>query len=294
MEFANLRAFVEVTRSGSFSQATGILFITQPAVSKRVAGLETELNCRLFDRIGRQIVLTEAGRQLLPRAEQIVEEITDIRRELSNLSGEVGGTLAMGTSHHIGLHRLPPFLRSYADSYPAVTLDIRFMGSEKACLAVESGELELGVVTLPLQPSRNLLTQQVWHDPLCFIVGEEHPLAGRANIGIEELIQHPAVLPTLGTYTRTLPEDRLEAEGYKINCSLSTDYLETLKMLASIGLGWALLPETLLTPGLIRLNVEEIRLERALGLVTHRQRTLSNAAQAMQGLILPPRSLGSE
>lgn len=281
MDLSSLRAFVQVARDRSFSHAAETLFITQPAVSKRIASLESDLGATLFDRMGRQILLTEAGRHLLPRAEQILHGVTDLQRELLNLSGEVSGPLAMGTSHHIGLHRLPPILRRYTDRYPQVDLDIRFMSSEKVSQAVEQGGLELGVITLPLQPSDHLQLQPVWRDPLLFVAAEDHPLSGRSEIQPEELVNYPAVLPTKATYTRSLLEDAfLQVEG-EIRCGLSTDYLETLKMMASIGLGWSLLPKIMLGDDLVNLEVAGIRLERQLGFVTHRQRTLSNAARAM-------------
>lgn len=281
MELSSLRAFVQVAREQSFSQAAETLFITQPAVSKRIAGLETELGAPLFDRIGRQILLTELGRHLLPRAEQILAGIADIQQELANLSGEVTGPLAMGTSHHIGLHRLPPILRRYTDRYSKVDLDIRFMSSEKVSQAVAQGELELGVITLPLQPSEPLRMQPIWRDPLLIVATLEHPLAGRDDIAPEELLRYPAVLPTKATYTRSLLEQAFSHLAQEIRCGLSTDYLETLKMMASIGLGWSLLPEIMLSPGLVELNVTGIRLARSLGIITHKHRTLSNAARAM-------------
>ena len=145
MEIASLRAFVQVARERSFSLAAEALYITQPAVSKRIASLEADLGACLFDRVGRQVFLTEAGRHLLPRAEQILAGMADIQQELSNLAGRVTGPLAMGTSHHIGLHRLPPILRDYTNRYPKVALDIRFMSSEKISQAVAQGELEFGV-----------------------------------------------------------------------------------------------------------------------------------------------------
>ncbi|MCU7842981.1 MAG: LysR family transcriptional regulator [Candidatus Thiodiazotropha sp. (ex Monitilora ramsayi)] len=288
MELASLRAFVEVAREESFSQAAENLFLTQPAISKRIAGLEEELAIRLFDRAGRQVILTEAGRHLLPRAERIIHEVTDIRRELSNLSGEISGALAMATSHHIGLHRLPLVLREYSDSYPQVSLDIRFMESEKACLAVEHGELELAVVTLPLEPAASLLTETIWRDPLTPVVGPDHPLATQPDTGLSELIQYPAVLPTRGTYTRAILEQRIGSLNRQVNCTLSTDYLETLKMMVSIGLGWSLLPEIMLDSQLQPLEIPELKLSRSLGIVTHRKRTLSNAAQAMRKLLQMP------
>ena len=281
MELSSLLAFVQVARERSFSQAAEILFLTQPAVSKRIASLEADLGATLFDRVGRQVHLTEAGRHLLPRAEQILDGVADIQRELANLSGEITGPLAMGTSHHIGLHRLPPVLRRYTDHYPEVELDIRFMSSEKICQAVEQGELELGVITLPLQPTQYLKMQTIWPDPLLIVAAVDHPLAACERISVDELIRYPAVLPTKATYTRSLLEQALAAGGREIRCELSTDYLETLKMMASIGLGWSLLPKTMLDESLQALQIEGIHLQRNLGVVTHRQRTLSNAARAM-------------
>ncbi|MEW8048841.1 MAG: LysR family transcriptional regulator [Candidatus Thiodiazotropha sp.] len=286
MELNTLRAFVQVAHDGSFSLAAEHLFLTQPAISKRIATLESELDTRLFDRMGRQIFLTEAGRHLLPRAEHIIDQLTDIRRELANLTGRVAGSLAMATSHHIGLHRLPAVLRSYSDTNPQVELDIRFMESEKACQSVEQGELELAVVTLPLNPVDALQSKPIWHDPLAVVVGLDHPLAKRRTVSLRELSDYPAVLPTRGTYTRTLIEQRIGKHHLQVNCTLSTDYLETLKMMTTIGLGWSLLPEILVDDHLVPLQVPELKLSRSLGIVTHHKRTLSNAARAMRELLL--------
>jgi DNA-binding transcriptional LysR family regulator len=285
MELTALKAFIQVAREGSFSLAAESLFLTQPAISKRVAGLEHELEVRLFDRVGRQIFLTEAGRHLLPRAEQMLQDEEDIRRSLSNLSGEVSGRLAMATSHHIGLHRLPPTLRAYTDRFPGVALDIQFMESERACLAVAHGELELAVITLPLDPIDNLTAREIWHDPLCVMVGRDHPLAKEKHIGLRELVSYPAVLPSRGTYTRTLLEQVVASRHLQVNCALETGYLETLKSMTGIGLGWGLLPEILLDDQMTRLEVPELTLSRSLGIVTHLKRTLSNAARAMLTLL---------
>ncbi|MEW8286820.1 MAG: LysR family transcriptional regulator [Candidatus Thiodiazotropha endolucinida] len=286
MELNTLRAFVQVAHDGSFSLAAEHLFLTQPAISKRIATLESELDTRLFDRMGRQIFLTEAGRHLLPRAEHIIDQLSDMRRELANLTGRVAGSLAMATSHHIGLHRLPAVLRSYSDTNPQVDLDIRFMESEKACQSVEQGELELAVVTLPLNPVDALQSRTIWHDPMAVVVGLDHPLAKQRAVSLRELLDYPAVLPSRGTYTRSLIEQRIGQHRLHVNCTLSTDYLETLKMMATIGLGWSLLPEILVDDHLVQLQVPKLKLSRSLGIVTHHKRTLSNAARAMRELLL--------
>jgi len=281
MDIAALKAFTAVADAGSFSAAAELLFLTQPAVSKRIAALESELGAKLFDRIGRTITLTEAGRALLPRAQNILVELEDSVRAITNLTGEVHGTLRFATSHHIGLHRLPPALKRFTQEYPQVRLDIRFMDSEEACTAVEHGELELGIVTLPPAPSANLTTEVVWQDPLGIVVSSHHPLAASSDVQLSELARHPAILPAANTYTRQIAERAFDALGLKLDVALSTNYLETIKMLTSVGIGWSLLPITMLDARTRKLPVRELSLQRSLGIVYHRERTLSNAARAL-------------
>ncbi len=282
MKIDELNAFVAVAASGSFSHAAEQLYLTQPAVSKRVAALESAIGVRLFDRIGKGISLTEAGQQLLPRARHMLDEITDIQRALSNLSGSVSGTLSIGTSHHIGLHRLPPVLKRFSEHYPEVTLDISFLGSEKVCREVEQGALEMGIVTLPTESSSHLDLIEVWDDPLEFVIGKGHPLGDIKNPSLQELLSFPAVLPGSGTYTRNILERILGNLNPQLQIAISTNYLETLKMLVATGLGWGLLPRTMLdNPDIEVLNISDLHPSRVLGIVTHRQRTLSNAARAM-------------
>jgi DNA-binding transcriptional LysR family regulator len=282
MELNELNAFVAVADSGSFSQAAEHLYLTQPAVSKRIAALEQKLGIRLFDRLGRKTSLTEAGLHLLPRARGMLDEMNDIQRSLSNLSGTVKGTLSMGTSHHIGLHRLPPVLRAFSENYPQVRLDIRFLDSETACAAVERGDLELAIVTLPPDPSPELEAKEIWPDALEFVVSANHALAAQKSVSLNKLAQYPAVLPGSGTFTRTILEQILAPLDAEIEIAISTNYLETLKMLVSTGLGWSLLPRTMLAESSLHmLKIKGVRPARRLGTVTHRSRTLSNAAQAM-------------
>ena len=148
MDLASLNAFIAIAETGSFSEAGERLHLTQPAVSKRIASLEQQLSVRLFDRLGREVSLTEAGRALLPRAYQILNVLDDTRRALSNLSGDISGRLTLATSHHIGLHRLPPLLRAFTKAYPQVALDIQFLDSEVAYEEILHGRVELAVITL--------------------------------------------------------------------------------------------------------------------------------------------------
>ena len=281
MDILNLQTFISVSDASSFSRASEQLFITQPAVSKRISALELELGVHLFDRIGKKVQLTEAGEALLPSAKRILAELEESRRAISNLSGKVSGKLKLGTSHHIGLHRLPPVLRSYTAKYPHVDLDIQFMDSEEACEGVLKGELELAIATLPEQAEKNLSTEIIWHDPLGIVVSNEHPISQIQNITLTKIIQHPAILPSTGTFTRALLEQTPELETSKLNIAMETNYLETIKMMVSIGLGWSVLPISMISNDMKVLDVRKFNMERQLGIAFHPARTLTNAASML-------------
>ncbi|MGQ7957439.1 LysR family transcriptional regulator [Pseudomonas sp. SP16.1] len=285
MDLANLNAFLAIAETGSFSEAGERLHLTQPAVSKRIAGLEQQLGVRLFDRLGREIGLTEAGRALLPRAYQILNVLDDTRRALTNLSGEVSGRLTLATSHHIGLHRLPPLLRSFTRAHPQVALDIQFLDSEVAYEEVLHGRAELAVITLAPETREPIRAVAVWDDPLDFVAAPEHPLARSGAISLADVARHPAVFPGGNTFTHHIVQRLFEAQGLTPNIGMSTNYLETIKMMVSIGLAWSVLPRTMLDDQVARLPLPGIQLSRQLGYILHTERTLSNAARAFMALL---------
>lgn len=285
MDLATLNAFIAIAELGSFSEAAERLFLTQPAVSKRIASLEQQLNVRLFDRLGREVSLTEAGRALLPRAYQILNVLDDTRRALTNLNGEISGRLTLATSHHIGLHRLPPLLRAFTRAHPQVALDIQFLDSEVAYEEVLHGRAELAVITLAPETREPVHAVAVWDDPLDFVAAPEHPLARNGAVSLADVAHHPAVFPGGNTFTHHIVRRLFEAQGLTPNIAMSTNYLETIKMMVSIGLAWSVLPRTMLDDQVARLPLPGIQLTRQLGYISHTERTLSNAARAFMNLL---------
>ncbi|MEK7223920.1 MAG: LysR family transcriptional regulator [Pseudomonadota bacterium] len=285
MDISALQAFIAVAESGSFSRAGERIFLTQPAVSKRIAALEQDIGARLFDRVGRKIHLTPAGEALLLRTRAVLGELEDIKRDITNLSGTIAGELSIATSHHIGLHRLPGPLKRFHETYTQVRLNLHFMDSEKACNAVARGELELAVVTLPPSAEPPLRVEKIWDDPLDIVVSRSHPLAQVKRVQAAMLLEYPAILPGLGTYTREIILNSFGPLRDRIQVGMATNYLEVLKMLAAIGLGWSALPRTMIDEGLKVVQIEKREIRRELGIVTHERRTLSNAGQAMIRII---------
>tara|TARA_R110002072_G_scaffold3830_5_gene27314 strand:- start:10086 stop:10973 length:888 start_codon:yes stop_codon:yes gene_type:complete len=280
IDIDGIKAFVTVADARSFSVAANRLHLTQPAVSKRIALLESQMGVRLFDRIGRTVNLTEAGRALEPRARDILINIEDTHRAISNLAGNIGGQLSLATSHHIGLWRLPQVLRKFSQRYPDVSLDLHFMDSEVAHEQIVQGNLELGVITLAPKSHERLNAIPVWRDELVFMCAADHPLANQGKVYIEQLPDYPAILPDMSTFTGRIVKSLFEERGLALDVSMSTNYLETIKMLISVGLGWSMLPISMMDSSLKVINVPNVTIERQLGVIHHVQRTLSNAGKA--------------
>ena len=284
MDNQNLKAFITVAEVGSFSEAADRLYLTQSAISKRIALLEQQIGKRLFDRIARQVSLTEAGNELLPRARRILQEYENALQAINDLSGEASGTLRLAISHHLGLHRLPPVLKQFAQQYPNVTLDIEFMDSEKAYEQVLHGDSEVAVITLALEAHHNINSKVIWNDPLRFICAQDHPLAQIKQPKLKDLANYPIILPGINTYTGQIIQNLFQQEGIPLKAPMSTNYLETISTMVEIGLGWSVLPETLVRD-LHVMPFEQISIERELGYIHHTKRSLSNAAVAFLGLM---------
>jgi DNA-binding transcriptional LysR family regulator len=285
MDSLALKAFMAVAEQGSFSRAADDLFLTQPAVSKRIVKLENQLKTQLFDRIGRNVYLTVAGQHLLPKAKVILEAMANTADELTNLSGRVGGQLRIATSHHISLHRLPAPLSKFIALYPHVELDIQFAESEVIYEGLLHGRWQLGIITLNPEPHAQLQQQAIWQDKMKFVAAPDHPLNQQSAVKLSQLSSFPALLSKTSTFTRSIIEQDFAAQNLALNVAMSTNNLDTIRMMVSIGMGWSILPQTLINSQIKVIDTLSTPITRQLGCVWHQQRSLSNAAEAFIELL---------
>ena len=284
MDKVTLETFIKVAEESSFSRTAEQLHITQPAISKRIANLEEELDTTLFERIGKTARLTSGGEILLPKARKIIEAMRDCKTEIQNLNQRVEGPLKIGVSHHIGLHRFPPYLKEYSQLYPNVQLNIAFIDSEKAYPMILKGELEIALITLGHQPNEDIHQTTIWKDALTFVASDNHELAKLNEsrpLTIEDLSQYPAILPGRNTHTGQLIQSAFNNYHQPVDYYIETNYLETIKMMVSIGLGWGVLPRTMLNKEMRGLQMNIKNLSRSLGYITHKKATQSNTVKAL-------------
>ncbi len=279
MDHHSLEAFLAVAETGSFSRAADRLFLTQPAVSKRIANLEDSLGTKLFDRIGREVYLTESGKLLVERAGRILEDIRDARLAVTQSAMSQVTQISVASSHHIGLHYLGPILRQLAERYPDAHLDLQFLESEQTIEAILKRDLELAFITLPDNLHRDLTKERLWTDPLEFVVAPDHPLADKTGaVRLNELVHFRAILPEENTTTFRLVQQTFQRHHLPLNRRLSVNYLETIRALVASGLGWSVLPSRLVDESVRVLKVEKVKLERHLGVILHAKRTPSRGA----------------
>ncbi len=269
-----------VADTRSFSRAAENLFITQPAISKRITTLESSLDCQLFDRFGKNIQLTQAGEALIPGYQRILAELDESKRIISALRTDVSGHLRFGTSHHIGLHRLPPVLRQYTNQFPKVELDIQFMDSEQAAALILSGNIELALITLPDKIETPLSTIPIWSDPMQCVVAKDHTLATNKTVSRKKLAEYGVLIQSHSTHTRNIIDTALML-GADTKIIMESNYLETIKAMIQNGLGWGVLPESMIDASLQPIKIKDVKMQRHLGVLLHASRTLSSPAAAL-------------
>ncbi|MEH6445735.1 MAG: LysR family transcriptional regulator [Oceanospirillaceae bacterium] len=295
MNTSAIKAFVIATEENSFSQAAEKLHLTQPGISKRIQTLENSLNCQLFDRIGRRIFLTQAGEEFLPHAYRILQATQNGLNAVANLSSQVGGEFKVATTQHIGLHHLKVPVKDYVQRYPQVAFSLDFIHSSQAYTQVLQGKLELAVITEPTTIDSDLHFVPIHLEQLKFVCNNEHPLTQQADLTLALVSQYRAVLPSTDSYTRRIIDQLFKDRQLIINASTPSNYLEAIKVLVSAGLGWSVLPESLIDDSLHLLSLEELdssevklagskqqqlNLARQIGYLVHKQRSLSNAGHA--------------
>lgn len=285
MDTQHLQAFVAIAENGSFSAAAERLHLTQPAISKRIALLEEQVKASLFDRIGRQVALTQAGQVLLSKAKLILGEVIAAQRAIADLQGDVQGKLSIATSHHVGLHYLPPFLREFSTQYPQVKLDLHFLDSEQAYYEILQGRFDLAIITLALQQDTRIQSETLWHDQLEFVAAPTHALAAKSHLQLADLSLHQAIMPDTSTYTTQLIKTLFDDDKLPLDIAMVSNHLDTIKMLLSIGLGWGVLPRRIIDAQLQILDVNHPPIMRPLGYIHHSQRTLNNAARVFLDLL---------
>jgi DNA-binding transcriptional LysR family regulator len=212
MNVSQLRTFVEIVDRGSFSEAARSMGVSQPAVTMQIQGLEADLGATLLERRHRRVDLTEAGRSLLPTARKVLGELEGARAAIDGLSDTVGGHLELAVSTTPGQYILPRLLGSFLQAYPDVSVSLRVYDSADVVARVESGEAHLGMTGAKL-PHAKADFERMGTDDLLMVCPPGSPLAGRTNLTLAQVAEHPFIVRESGSGTRLVFEKALKDGG---------------------------------------------------------------------------------
>jgi LysR family cyn operon transcriptional activator len=286
MELSPLRTFLAIAREGNMTRAAAELHLTQPAVSAQLARLEEELGQRLFDRRPKGMTLTEAGRVFRQYVEESLGTIERGLEALDELAGLERGSLAIGGGATATTYLLPTLLGAFHERSPAIRLFVREQGSADVVDAILSGELELGVVTLPVgapaqgRGALDRLEIEPWLvDELRLIVPPGHRLRGRDVFEWSEIDGEPMVLFEAGSAVRELLDRQIGEAHIHTETVMELRSIESIKQMVEQGIGAAFVSRfALVDPG-GGLRCADGPIERELAIVYRTDRTPSPAAR---------------
>lgn len=290
MEFKQLNYFIHVADLGSFSKASAFLSVAQPALSRQIRNLETELGTELLYRDGRGVTLTEAGGQLLDHAKSILDHTERARSEIIALKDTPTGNATLGLPPTVCQVLVAPLLRRFKESYPNVSLRVveGFSGHVKEWLA--SGRIDVGVLYNSPRARRNLKTQELLVENLCLIGPGDGISGDEREYPLRKLADVPLILPSRPHGLRLLVDTAAAHAGVTLQVDLELDSLSAIKELVQSGTGWTVLPYAAVYRE-VELGLMSARrvtsppLRRTVVLATTGQRPLSAAARALVELI---------
>jgi LysR family cyn operon transcriptional activator len=289
MDLHQLRAFRAVVKSGGFTRAGEQLHLSQSTVSQHIKVLEEELGCPLFLRVGKRVLVTEAGTILLQYAERIFRELNNAEMAVRELSALKRGTVRLGVGPTTLTYRLPQVLVDYKRRFPNIELIVVAGTTEFLLEGLKSHSLDLAVVMSPAsQPG--LTIKPLGSEELVVVVSREHALARKTTIEPADLSSLRFILYGKNTAMQNLIERYFESAGVAPRIVMEVENNEAIKSLVRAGLGASILPLCSVanerSSGRLRvLRLKGVPLMRELGLAALDAETLPNAIRELASLV---------
>ncbi len=249
-----LQVFVEAAETLSFARVAERLHLTPAGVSFQIKQIETQSGFALFERVGRRVTLTDAGKALLVYARQVLRSLHDADQAMMALKGLSGGQVTIGlvsTAKYI----VPHMLARFRAAYPAIAINLRDGNRRWVNEALVKGEIDLAIMGRPLEGA-DVVAEPFAAHPSVIAAAPSHPLAGVPHLPVSVLAGEPLVVREEGSGTRSLLERFVEHAGVTLKIALTTSSNETIKQAVMAGMGVALISQ------------HTIGLELGLGMMT--------------------------
>ncbi len=242
MELHQLRYFCAVAQAASFTRAAERLGIAQPSLSQQIGRLEKKIGAPLFIRLGRTVRLTSYGEALLPRALEILQEISEAESSLSNLQQGVRGALRIGVIPTIMPYWIAPRIHSFCREFPEVEIQLSERITSRLVEDVQAGLLDMAVLSLPIG-NPDIVCSELFREALFLAVAEGHPLAKKKTVDLKELALERLLLLREGHCFRENVMTACTRAKAEVQSVFETDQMGSIFPLVASGFGITLIPQ---------------------------------------------------
>lgn len=289
VDMRQLRAFATVGRLASFTKAATALFTSQPALSAQIINLEEALGLRLFDRSTRSVMLTQAGRDLLPVVDRVLADFEDVIAKARNVAHMNIGRVSVAALPSVSSTLLPHAVAELRLRHPGITVDLKDALAERVVEMVRSGAVDFGLTGEP-RPDPQLVFKALASDRIVAVLPRDHPLGKAARVSLDDLLSVPLILMDRDSSVRRIVDAAYAAAGKRsVAPSYEATFMATAIGMVRGGLGVTLLPSSALelsaADDLATRVIDNPRLTRKLGVLCDRRRSFSPAAQVFADLI---------
>lgn len=212
LEDHKLRVFCTVAETRSFSKASEIIHLTQPAVSLQIQALEETYETKLFDRSSSTVTLTPAGEILYKYAKEILTLYAQADKDIGEITGLVKGSIAIGASTTIGNYLLPSVISEFKEKNPKIKIHLIVGNTKRIVELLNAGNLDLGLVESEVTKYK-IMSERLLSDELALIVPIAHPWAKKKEISVLDIIKEPFIFREEGSGTRQVIEKHLSKRG---------------------------------------------------------------------------------
>lgn len=289
MDIRQLKTFLTIAKLQSFTASAQTLGYAQSTITTQIQLLEKEFGVRLFERLGRQIKLTQEGKRLMPFAEQILKLSNEAKKTLDN-SGLTNGTLSIGTIESLCVTRLPRVLKEYRSRYPDVEISLVFSNCPDYLNSLRENTVDIAVFLDKKPAGEDFITELSFPEPMVIVASPDHPLAKKENVFPEDLNNEALILTEKGCSYRSLFENMMVQYSVKPLSILETGSVQAIKQLAMSGMGITLLPQIAVEEEcnlkrLVKLNWKGPGFEMTTQVVYHKNKWISAPLKAFIDLI---------
>ena len=289
MDLHQLKVFHSAVTAGGLTHAGREMRLSQSTISHHIKQLEEELACQLFLRVGKRVLLTEAGQLLREHCEKIFQDVQNAEMSIRELAGMQRGRVRFGTGATTLIYQLPPVLETYQARFPNIELIVVSDITDNILRDVKAQRLDMGLVMLPVE-ERDLQVVPLCNEELRIAISSSHPLAGKRTLSLAALGQLRFILYEQKTVMRRLIDNYFKELGVTPRVAMVMENIEAIKSLVGAGLGVSVLPIHAVGKRATDRKVSMMRvgnhpLYRQLGLVTLKSSYVPNAIRELSALI---------